>query len=124
MLHHKQDIAEKDLETKKRKEAQIYYAFLKKNQRIYHHVQTYVKNYFDHTTTFYEKLKDEVYVTDTILLQLIKQVDKAHLKFELQLNHTHQRFLNLMYQFYRNNEKEQNILQTGFKRSTSSLLKS
>jgi len=123
-LKNKQNQKEKELESKKKDEASIFYAFLNKNQAIYEHLSHIIKEDYQASDSFYRALLDEVYLTDLTLSQATKKLDQKISIIDEKLMHTQQRFLNLMLTFYQNHEREQDKLVQDFKFSTFALIKS
>ncbi|MBE0700402.1 MAG: hypothetical protein IH571_01825 [Acholeplasmataceae bacterium] len=120
----KQEKAKSELDVEKHKEAALFYRFMSRNQVIYQILSGDIRSYILNLNTFMQMLANEVYISETFLEQALKQVDKAHQLFEKQLMTHQQKMLNLMLSFYLKNEKEQNIIVEGFKKSTSGLIKS
>lgn len=118
----KQKIAEIKLELAKHKEASLFYLFLNKNQDIYQSSTMDIKIYFNAIQAFYEKLKNEVYVSDTFLKIESLNLDKAFQHYEKKLIISQQSLLNLMLDYYHQNEKEQMKMIKGFKKSLTSLV--
>ncbi len=118
----KQKIAEIKLEQAKHKEASLFYLFLNKNQDIYQTSALDIKTYFDAIQSFFENLKNEVYVSDTFLTTESLNLDKVFQHYEKRLIMTQQSLLNLMLDYYHQNEKEQIKMIKGFKKSLSSLV--
>ena len=118
----KQIEAEKTLEKAKHDEASIFYRYLSKNQGIYSSLAIEINMHYNELILFYQQLVEEVYITDSILEQLIKKLNHAFDLHEKKISTTQQAFLNLMLNFYQRNEKEQNELIRGFRHSTESLI--
>ncbi|MDO9628720.1 MAG: hypothetical protein Q7I99_02365, partial [Acholeplasmataceae bacterium] len=119
-----QKLAEKKLEREKLQEASSFYRYLNKNQGIYQKFSTYIQNHYQAIITFYESLYEEVYVSDLFLTTELKKLRKNCDLYEKETINHQQAFLNLMLSFYLKNQREQNLITRGFKRSTQSLLKS
>ncbi len=120
----KQNKAEAMLEKAKHKEASRFYRFLNKNQEIYQTCAIDIKTYFDSIQGFYEHLKNEVYVSDAFLTIENMNLDKVFEHYEKRLIITQQSLMNLMLDYYHQNEKEQLKMIKGFKKSMSALINS
>lgn len=118
----KQKVAEVKLEQAKHKEASLFYLFLNRNQDIYQTSALDIKTYFNAVQSFYENLKNEVYVSDTFLQTESLKLDKVFSHYEKRLIITQQGLLDLMLNYYHQNEKEQLKMIKGFKKSLNSLV--
>jgi len=118
----KQKNTEKLLEKAKHQEAAIFYKYLNNNQNIYLSTIMEIKTYFEGIQLFYENLQNEVYVTDAFLATEDKKINRVLSLYEKQLINTQQSFMDMMLNYYRQNEKEQLKMIKGFKKSMSSLI--
>jgi len=123
-LKEKQKGVEANLETLKHQEASLFYKYLNQNQSIYQLFIEEINQFFGSIDLFYQALLNEVYVSDAFLSIQLKTLDKLYLSFEKQLFSTHQKLLNLMLNYYHQNEKEQLKMIKGFKKSLASLIRS
>ncbi|PKK97023.1 MAG: hypothetical protein CVV58_03365 [Tenericutes bacterium HGW-Tenericutes-3] len=121
-LTNKQKNSEKILEKAKHQEAAVFYKYLNHNQNIYKESMIEIKTYFDAMYDFYENLHQEVYVSDAFLLSEDKKVNRVLYMYEKQLITTQQSFMDMMLNYYRQNEKEQLKMIKGFKKSMASLI--
>jgi golgin subfamily A member 4 len=118
----KQQSSEKELEHHKHEEASVFYRYLNHNQKIYQSYAQDIKNFSDHVIMFFDALSSEVYVTDLFLTDTLKKLNRHFFQYEKIMNHKQQQFLNLMLKFYVMNEREQNLMMRGFKKSTQALI--
>jgi hypothetical protein len=116
--------AESKLEKSKHEEASIFYVYLNKNKTIYEKITQDVKTYHETLSKFYHDLSQEVYVSDLFLTNQTKALTIYLNQFDKKLMLRFQQFLNLMLKFYQKNEREQSLLTTGFRKSTTDLIRS
>ena len=120
----KQKKEEDSLTKRKHKEASIFYTYLDKNKKIYEKLTTDIKTYQDALMHFYDSLYNEVYVSDLFLTDKLKGLTVSLNTFEKKIIIRHQEFMNLMLLFYQKNQKEQQVLTFGFRKSTNELTRS
>ncbi|MDI6451963.1 hypothetical protein [Peloplasma aerotolerans] len=123
-LETKQKDSEKDLEKTKHDEASFFYRYLNRNQKVYLSFIHQLKQHFDGINQFYQSLYSEVYVSDAFLTLELKKLKKNFLIFDKNLTIHHQRFLDVMLKFYQTNQKEQEAMIRGFKKTTYQLIHS
>ncbi|MCR3905910.1 MAG: hypothetical protein NUK62_02610 [Tenericutes bacterium] len=123
-LEGKQQDSEKELEKTKHDEASFFYRYLNRNQKIYLSFIHQIRQHFEGIDHFYQALYSEVYVSDAFLTLELKKLKKNFLVFDKQLTIHHQRFLDVMLKFYQTNQKEQEAMIRGFKKTTYQLIHS
>lgn len=120
----RQQRAKSKLDLEKHREAAFFHRYLNKSQIIYKKLSRSLKEHTRASTQAYRLLTNEVYVTDTFLVQISKSINKADTLYETQLVGVQQALLDLMLSFYRQNELEQLAIMRGFQASTHSLITS
>lgn len=120
----KQKDEENSLAKRKHQEASIFYIYLAKNKRIYEALTQDIKVYHDTLLNFYHQLSNEVYVSDMFLKDKMKSLTLALHSFEKKMITRHQQLMNLMLLFYQKNDREQQNLTLGFRKSTGELIRS
>ena len=121
-LKEQQATKEHKLEQMKHQEAEIFYRYLHKSQRVYEQLTFDIKEAHEKLIIYYELLLDEVYVSDASLKEKTKTIDTALSIFEKNLMKHYQGLLNVMLSFYQKNQREQELLTHSFKKSTTDLI--
>lgn len=121
-LKEQQAAKEHKLDQLKHQEADIFYRYLQKSQRVYERLTFDIKEAHEKLILFYELLLDEVYVSDQTLKEKTKSIDLSLVLFEKNLMKHYQSLLNVMLSFYQKNQREQEILTDSFRKSTTDLM--
>ena len=123
-LTNRQKDSENHLDAMKHQEASIFYTYLNRNQNIYQSYASDIKMFTERMIQFFDILNNEVYVTDYFLTDSLKRLNRHFIHYEKAMNQKQQLFLNLMLEFYMMNEREQQLMMRGFKKSTQALVMS
>lgn len=122
LIKQKQEKQEKMLSSLKHQESSVFYRYLNKNQAIYQALALSNQSHDGHMKSFMNVLLEEVYLSDNFIHQHVKKHHIFDEKYERMLEKYHQKYLDLMLDFYLKNENEQRRLISGFQHSSKSLI--
>ncbi len=109
------------LEIHKEKESHLYQVFNHTNQNIYHSLLTIFSEFTQVHINFIKSLDDTVYVTDSLLYQEEKKLDKEHLIFGQKIIKHQQAFLSHIINFYTTNDEKQDEIIIDFNKAQEHL---
>ncbi len=110
------------LEIDLQKETSSYLVFQNKADMIHMDIKKQLKENIEQSVHGYQRLINEVYVTDTVLADVFSDIDRSDLVYDRDLVLNQQTFLDLMKDFHtHSNNAEDNMIRT-LARSTSRLL--
>ena len=92
------------------------------SQRLHEKIQSDFDSLINAHLSFIENLNDTAYVTDSLLYQEDKKLNKAQLIFENRLINNQQQMLNHMFDFYHASDKKQDDIVEDFNKAQEHLI--
>ncbi len=118
----KQKAAESILDGEKTEENSFFRRSMQLNQKHYQTLFTTIENRRLALSQFYQKLMNELYVSENFLLLATKTLDKNHESFMKQTLKMQGVFLDHILSFYQSNKKNQDTIDSTFMKSTMHLI--
>ena len=124
-VNHIKDSMEKQQHLLKKhqvKEANFYIKYQLDSQKLHEKIQKDFDEMIDAHANFIKNLNDTAYVTDSLLYQEDKKLNKAQLQFDNHLISNQQSMLNHIYDFYHDSDKKQTDIVDDFNKAQEYLL--
>jgi golgin subfamily A member 4 len=110
------------LEIDKQKETANLQHYLAKNQFLYQQFAKLIKNQSKNVISIFTRLMNELYVSDMTLEELMSELYQTETKYGNELINYQQKFLSLMFAFYKESELEHQNIINRFDKSNQHLL--
>ncbi len=118
----KQKTAESILDGEKTEENSFFRRSMQQNQKHYQHLSSAIDDWYQALFQFFQKLINELYVSENFLSFAKKSLDKSHDVFLKQTLKMQSLFLDHILNFYQNNKKNQDTIDSTFIKSTWHLI--